>query len=136
MDILDGVEPKPVEVITRDEVLMRADQNREDRRDSVAPAQAFLTRHGCIVFDDQLTHVAKVTSHETAVGIICQLGAAASEEQMVVKVRRPHGIVGMQLAGRVQPVLPVRARRSEEHTSELQSQSNLVCRLLLEKKKK
>src|SRR2546430_3204499 len=27
-------------------------------------------------------------------------------------------------------------RRSEEHTSELQSQSNLVCRLLLEKKKR
>src|SRR2546430_6927327 len=33
---------------------------------------------------------------------------------------------------------PVQApvARSEEHTSELQSQSNLVCRLLLEKKKK
>src|SRR2546427_7026980 len=29
-----------------------------------------------------------------------------------------------------------RFTRSEEHTSELQSQSNLVCRLLLEKKKK
>src|SRR2546427_4248566 len=29
-----------------------------------------------------------------------------------------------------------RIRRSEEHTSELQSQSNLVCRLLLEKKNK
>src|SRR2546427_9129776 len=29
-----------------------------------------------------------------------------------------------------------RPQRSEEHTSELQSQSNLVCRLLLEKKKK
>src|SRR2546430_10933991 len=28
------------------------------------------------------------------------------------------------------------AARSEEHTSELQSQSNIVCRLLLEKKKK
>src|SRR5207302_8929160 len=28
------------------------------------------------------------------------------------------------------------ARRSEEHTSELQSRENLVCRLLLEKKKK
>src|SRR2546430_9809327 len=28
------------------------------------------------------------------------------------------------------------ATRSEEHTSELQSQSNLVCRLLLEKKKR
>src|SRR3972149_8406030 len=32
--------------------------------------------------------------------------------------------------------LPGRGNRSEEHTSELQSQSNLVCRLLLEKKKK
>src|SRR5256886_6993939 len=31
---------------------------------------------------------------------------------------------------------PAWAWRSEEHTSELQSQSNLVCRLLLEKKKK
>src|SRR2546427_5516698 len=30
---------------------------------------------------------------------------------------------------------PEPVRRSEEHTSELQSQSNLVCRLLLEKKK-
>src|SRR2546430_12141339 len=34
------------------------------------------------------------------------------------------------------PALGFRFRRSEEHTSELQSQSNLVCRLLLEKKKK
>src|SRR5688572_31339762 len=33
-------------------------------------------------------------------------------------------------------VLYVDPERSEEHTSELQSQSNLVCRLLLEKKKK
>src|SRR2546430_10354524 len=30
----------------------------------------------------------------------------------------------------------IKLARSEEHTSELQSQSNLVCRLLLEKKKK
>src|SRR2546430_7433265 len=40
-------------------------------------------------------------------------------------------IVFAQPTGRVLPAL-----RSEEHTSELQSQSNLVCRLLLEKKKK
>src|SRR2546427_12518966 len=33
-------------------------------------------------------------------------------------------------------VTDVRQLRSEEHTSELQSQSNIVCRLLLEKKKK
>src|SRR2546427_7795106 len=38
------------------------------------------------------------------------------------------------LAGRT--ARPARTARSEEHTSELQSQSNLVCRLLLEKKKK
>src|SRR2546430_13576463 len=31
--------------------------------------------------------------------------------------------------------VPIEIDRSEEHTSELQSQSNLVCRLLLEKKK-
>src|SRR2546427_5462761 len=34
------------------------------------------------------------------------------------------------------PLCSVPSTRSEEHTSELQSQSNLVCRLLLEKKKK
>src|SRR2546427_9348481 len=34
------------------------------------------------------------------------------------------------------PGLDPSQARSEEHTSELQSQSNLVCRLLLEKKKK
>src|SRR5688572_31146350 len=40
-----------------------------------------------------------------------------------------------QLAHRAHPKTS-REPRSEEHTSELQSQSNLVCRLLLEKKKK
>src|SRR2546430_7607753 len=39
------------------------------------------------------------------------------------------------IATRDPAVLDQHARRSEEHTSELQSQSNLVCRLLLEKKK-
>src|SRR5688572_31238497 len=34
------------------------------------------------------------------------------------------------------PAEAARVSRSEEHTSELQSQSNLVCRLLLEKKKR
>src|SRR5256886_12459268 len=38
-------------------------------------------------------------------------------------------------AARGAPPRRARGRRSEEHTSELQSQSNLVCRLLLEKKK-
>src|SRR2546430_8658933 len=38
---------------------------------------------------------------------------------------------GLHLPG----INPQKLQRSEEHTSELQSQSNLVCRLLLEKKK-
>src|SRR5256886_5203648 len=37
--------------------------------------------------------------------------------------------------GRFTAETKIEPRRSEEHTSELQSQSNLVCRLLLEKKK-
>src|SRR2546430_6386527 len=43
------------------------------------------------------------------------------------------GLISMWVVGRT----PYRLiwSRSEEHTSELQSQSNLVCRLLLEKKK-
>src|SRR5690554_7257403 len=37
---------------------------------------------------------------------------------------------------KVPPKIPAIAPRSEEHTSELQSRPHLVCRLLLEKKKK
>src|SRR2546427_8432643 len=43
---------------------------------------------------------------------------------------------GAQHHGQHVRAVPARRERSEEHTSELQSQSNLVCRLLLEKKKK
>src|SRR2546427_6916248 len=45
-----------------------------------------------------------------------------------------HGLA--RLGGRHDQRPLAEAERSEEHTSELQSQSNLVCRLLLEKKKK
>src|SRR5256885_9274153 len=41
-----------------------------------------------------------------------------------------------QSAADVRPAHRLRLHRSEEHTSELQSPCNLVCRLLLEKKKK
>src|SRR2546430_6299055 len=49
----------------------------------------------------------------------------------------PRSVASHVPAGRLSrhPRLPP-PHRSEEHTSELQSQSNLVCRLLLEKKKK
>src|SRR2546427_1219460 len=49
----------------------------------------------------------------------------------------PMSFLGSQALHFFTPILEVIfPQRSEEHTSELQSQSNLVCRLLLEKKKK
>src|SRR5688572_31634286 len=48
--------------------------------------------------------------------------------------RRQHRGAGVGVPGIELQQGAVRAARSEEHTSELQSQSNLVCRLLLEKK--
>src|SRR5688572_32172689 len=48
--------------------------------------------------------------------------------------RHPAGHRGVVVPG--SHAVPPPEVRSEEHTSELQSQSNLVCRLLLEKKKK
>src|SRR5256712_5070525 len=51
--------------------------------------------------------------------------------------RQGHAPGGQHLAAPGQRVPALRVRpRSEEHTSELQSRSDLVCRLLLEKKKK
>src|SRR5436309_15914631 len=44
--------------------------------------------------------------------------------------------IGAVTKAAVNVIKEVRRRRSEEHTSELQSRENLVCRLLLEKKKK
>src|SRR5690554_7473909 len=58
------------------------------------------------------------------------------------KEAKDHGeggnLVGAPLAGRVLIIDDVitAGTRSEEHTSELQSRPHLVCRLLLEKKKK
>src|SRR2546427_8419063 len=45
-------------------------------------------------------------------------------------------LIGREHQRRQQKAGPHLEARSEEHTSELQSQSNIVCRLLLEKKKK
>src|SRR2546427_9435872 len=62
-----------------------------------------------------------------------QAGEAVDEHQ-----RESHGQAAAVRVDERPRLLPGTGRdgRSEEHTSELQSQSNLVCRLLLEKKKK
>src|SRR2546427_5688621 len=51
--------------------------------------------------------------------------------------RLPENLIAIRRGCRLpsSPTRTCRLVRSEEHTSELQSQSNLVCRLLLEKKK-
>src|SRR5690606_40584120 len=50
--------------------------------------------------------------------------------------RNPEMLSGKWIGYPLDPAARCRAERSEEHTSELQSRENLVCRLLLEKKKK
>src|SRR2546430_11148110 len=69
-----------------------------------------------------------------AVGVD-QLILEALAAQVHVRQQAPQlGVAAERRRGRDLVVAGPR-RRSEEHTSELQSQSNLVCRLLLEKKK-
>src|SRR2546421_9645383 len=58
---------------------------------------------------------------------------------VITHPRRPAGHAAPPPASRAERQIRAGARstrRSEEHTSELQSRSDLVCRLLLEKKKK
>src|SRR5688572_31384903 len=64
-----------------------------------------------------------------------QSGSGTAQPRALAVSRCPAGRRNLQLSARLGVHAP-RHRRSEEHTSELQSQSNLVCRLLLEKKKK
>src|SRR2546430_4382315 len=57
----------------------------------------------------------------------------AAYEALPAVPRNPDGTVMKGFS--LNPLGRKKGSRSEEHTSELQSQSNLVCRLLLEKKK-
>src|SRR2546430_3226160 len=69
-------------------------------------------------------HLQHHPAGEPQAGDAAEAGAATERQQGVVR--------GGEQGGEQQDGPEV---RSEEHTSELQSQSNLVCRLLLEKKK-
>src|SRR2546425_5831366 len=63
------------------------------------------------------------------------LGAARREERPQGNIDHEGARAGHDIRGRRLPPIE-RGGRSEEHTSELQSLAYLVCRLLLEKKKK
>src|SRR2546427_3540512 len=91
----------------------------------------------CSVFffnDTATTEIYTLSLHD-ALPIYAQPGEAVglgegARDHEVRMAPDPLRAVGAQVGRQVLVV-----RRSEEHTSELQSQSNLVCRLLLEKKK-
>src|SRR2546427_5580980 len=63
------------------------------------------------------------------------LALLSQDDGIVVPLLQKAGLNVTQLSSETEREID-RFPRSEEHTSELQSQSNLVCRLLLEKKKK
>src|SRR2546430_6808526 len=72
--------------------------------------------------------------------VLCLVVNGSQRNPFHALTRRPNILYNRDIAGaRMFPGYrshPPPWNRSEEHTSELQSQSNLVCRLLLEKKKK
>src|SRR5688572_31774541 len=74
--------------------------------------------------------------HPQQVGAAIAGDAAHERDRQVVEQLRQEVIHRCHERFTELCALDRRAPRSEEHTSELQSQSNLVCRLLLEKKKK
>src|SRR5256885_9805858 len=61
-------------------------------------------------------------------------GAGPAVLDVIKVTRRIQRVVAEKLEASAMQVIGARPRRSEEHTSELQSPCNLVCRLLLEKK--
>src|SRR2546430_2007988 len=81
------------------------------------------------------------TEAATILGFECthRLGYHVNEFDFYLEIAHPDAdgygeIVLTTVNRRVMPLIRYRTGRSEEHTSELQSQSNLECRLLLEKK--
>src|SRR2546430_12506484 len=93
-----------------------------------------LTCRGVFFFfnDTATTEIYTLSLHD-ALPILSRHGAVGPYEGPVGARRRRRRRRVRGLGGRRSRVSDF--RRSEEHTSELQSQSNLVCRLLLEKKK-
>src|SRR5436309_10377326 len=94
-----------------------------------------------VSFEDDIADT--VVDDETPTGedIRRALGHLAFNQRAALVMRELEGRSYAEIAGILEistsavETLIFRARRSEEHTSELQSRENLVCRLLLEKKK-
>src|SRR2546427_13293545 len=104
---------------------------------------------GAAEFDDEDEAIAVLLASQAAVavenaGLLGQIRTMQRQRDLFFAMMNHElrnaltGVYGWaeRLVRGKSPEATARAARSEEHTSELQSQSNLVCRLLLEKKKK
>src|SRR2546430_5886124 len=91
-------------------------------------------------FNDTATTEIYTLSLHDALPILGERARAVGSRHRQARRHRPedrrHGGEHLRHGGGGGAVWRDGGPRSEEHTSELQSQSNLVCRLLLEKKKK
>src|SRR2546430_4227350 len=82
--------------------------------------------------DTATTEIYTLSLHDALpISIIFDIG------RVLIRVNVAHAAGGLAegLSQSPEEIWSALEKRSEEHTSELQSQSNLVCRLLLEKKK-
>src|SRR2546430_6041423 len=78
--------------------------------------------------DDTIT-IATAPVERRSIVVSAQANGAIEPVSVVEVKSKASGVV-------IKMPVDIGSQRSEEHTSELQSQSNIVCRLLLEKKKK
>src|SRR5256712_6102361 len=106
-------------------------------------AAALLTRIGMDRGIEEASHLAIRTSLDDLGRLGHNLATAVAYGDVATTLGLPRGLVPLANLGYVQavslqgvPPIDIPSLRSEEHTSELQSRSDLVCRLLLEKKKK
>src|SRR2546430_4969119 len=86
-------------------------------------------------FNDTATTEIYTLSLHDALPICCRTGFWATAMHLPLFPERAKGFKYPKKEWILKPLARSGNNRSEEHTSELQSQSNLVCRLLLEKKK-
>src|SRR5438132_9533817 len=97
------------------------------------PSDVTQSDKSVLVTIDKLVHGGKGLAHDGAMAVFVE-GVLPGESVRIQTERVKKGYAEGRLLEVVTPS-PDRTR-SEEHTSELQSHSDLVCRLLLEKKKK
>src|SRR6202044_4156937 len=105
-----------------------SDKTQARRLQRLAEQGHFRRIHSGIYTDDLVQPLESIVRRELYA--LCPLVAGDSiiSHRSALESKRPTAAGNVFLTG------PYRRDRSEEHTSELQSRENLVCRLLLEKK--